>query len=317
MTTEVLVSKIWKALSRDRCLVDSGVDVYIVNALNSEANDNFMSFLEANNVLFHILDKYRDSGLSQQCLGRLSDLEERYKKLTDSVALLNELFDRDVVVHKTFRVGLRIPSDIDFLVPDFSEGLGRMSNRFGESRAIDESVPDASFYSNFCKLHMHGDIGWHGKRYLDVKKLFRGAKLFDCGGVQCLVPNYNDDLLINIAHIIFEELHVNLGELFHIKHLLANCDEVEILRCAEAYGWGDSCYRYLTFLKSQISRLESASSNSFVAEFPLQIPLTMVVKAFVEKRIFWEPVKKLPKVVRLLAGGHSFHDFYKAPESRD
>jgi len=47
---------------------------------------------------------------------------------------------------------------------------------------------------------------------------------------------------------------------------------------------------------------------------PKSFPRDHIVLAFLGKGVIFEPLRKLPKVIKVLMRGDSYGDFYQAPE---
>ncbi|MBI4152956.1 nucleotidyltransferase family protein [Candidatus Woesearchaeota archaeon] len=105
-------------------------------------------------------------------------------------------------------------------------GASRLLEKEGYVLYLPESIEKYKrMYTLFkagivTRIHLHREIAWHGLRILDKKPVFSRAKML---APSIFVPSPEDQLLIHVAHVTFENMEISdstarlIGNLAHNK----------------------------------------------------------------------------------------------------
>ena len=102
-------------------------------------------------------------------------------------------------------------------------------------------------HGQLTRIHLHREIAWHGLKVMDKKHIFAGAKEKSKG---IFVPSDEDQLLIHVAHVIFENWEIS----DYIKKLMVGLMQKDldwdyIRRRLQEYGWKGVFYYVLKCAK--------------------------------------------------------------------
>jgi thymidylate kinase len=97
------------------------------------------------------------------------------------------------------------------------------------------------------RIHLHREIAWHGLIVLDKNQVFLRARMLSSA---IKVPSPEDQLLIHVAHILFENFVINryAGYLIN-KLLLGKINFLYVNRILNEEGWQNSFYYVVTLVK--------------------------------------------------------------------
>jgi O-antigen/teichoic acid export membrane protein len=124
-------------------------------------------------------------------------------------------------------------------------------------------------------LHLHAAVSWFGVPVLPTKQLVTRANM---NGHGCLSPAPADRLRIWLAHAIFQNLSLNLSELFAVRELL----QPEVIKAARGHadreGWRAGFDGALAAAEATIDRLDLG----LPVALPVALPMPLSVRAGVE-----------------------------------
>ncbi|MFF9804057.1 hypothetical protein ACF1G5_02820 [Streptomyces coeruleorubidus] len=116
--------------------------------------------------------------------------------------------------------------------------------------------------------HLHSAVSWFGVPVLSTRRLFDRA---DSDGGAWLVPRPSDELRIWLAHGLFQNLSLDLSELFAVRSLLAPDVVAEARREAAREGWLAGSDRALAVAVGAMRRLDEGT--------PVRLPVPLPVGA--------------------------------------
>jgi len=290
--------------------------------------DKLLSIAKENNLLYLVANFINEKHINDLNVSTKKRVEKivfngknDIQRIRDAVRFLNVKCSFDFVLHKTYRGYDRIPSDLDFIVDDFDSSLTELTKHCGSSVHQDKSVPDANFHhKNGIKLHLHKRVGWLGERYMDDDLYFNDIRKVIFNGVEVNIPGYDADYLIHLAHMNFEPLHFTLSDLAYLHSIWKLVDHDFCKTQSKKYHWLRSFnrterllnqYRFAFFDSSDI-----VSDFDFIPIMPKTFSRAHMILSFLEKGIIMEPLKKFPKVLKVLFSGDSYKGFYTPPENK-
>jgi hypothetical protein len=262
---------------------------------------------------------YYDSLMTFVC-----SCEEKIEKLSKITQAVTDCLDYYIIV-KTFRGYDVIPNDIDILVPEISEAVQKLKNKF-ETRLLDYEPNHLMVLIDEQKVHLHERISWADSAFLDNELINKSPRIARLWNVDVRIPNVNADFLIYIAHIDFEPLHFTLSDLIYLSKIAPLLDWNVIFSQAEKYHWIRTLTQTMCLLDSFHHTLygqfcpftklnlphKSCTANSM--EMPKSLPRRLILNAFLEKQAFSYLTKKVTKSIQVIATGETYNNFYKPPE---
>jgi hypothetical protein len=299
-------------------------EVNIAKLLRLSARNNFGYY--TSKILY---EKYGDK-LSESIRSKLGKIivqcETLLSDLHNTGAVLDSCLD-DYILHKTYRGYSRIPSDIDTLVPDLDAASDKLQSR---GMKIKEYEGHAIMLvdNNGVKVHLHKEIFWANSIFFDKEFIFRNFRTVNIWGLHAKIPGYTADFLIHLAHINFEPLHFTLSDFLYLCKIAPFVNWETLLRQVEKYNWEQSFMHTLSLICKYERALyapphpfdsitkKHVSKNDAVIVFPKNLPRTMIVLGFFEKKAFSYLLSKLSKAVQILATGDTYQSYYQPPEFR-
>ena len=299
--------------------------------------DRLLILASDNNLLFYTVKTMLGSFRNQltfnttQLLVRISDRgDKRFEQLKDTIKTLNAVLD-EYVLFKTCRAYPRIPTDIDIIVPDYGEAVNKLVRMGMVCVERFESTKEAMVLDskNMMKIHVHTKVGWHNARYFDDNILWNNQTSANFLGEQVTVPSSDIDLLIHLAHINFETLHIRLSDLVHFYALNEPDILHEGLLQARKHSWEQSFTRSITifndihtsllFSEKMIDFEHLNDRNIFPIpslSFPFSLPRLHIIGSFLEKRLFNAFINSFSKSLRVLVTGETYKSYYISPEQK-
>jgi hypothetical protein len=290
------------------------------NKLFNLAKENNLLYLVAN----FIHEKHTNdlnSSTKKKVEHIVSNGKKDIQNIREAVKFLNNNCSFNFVLHKTYRGYDRIPSDLDFIVDDFDGARIELVKYCGSSVHEDKSVPDANFHDkNGVKLHLHKRVGWLGERYMDDDLYHREIRKVIFNDVEVNIPDYNADYLIHLAHMNFEPLHFTLSDLAYLHSIWKFVDHDFCKEQSKKYHWFRSFNRTEKLLNEYrlafFDRSDVVKDFDFIPIMPKTFSRIHMILTFLEKGIIMEPLKKFPKVFKVLVSGNSYKGFYTPPENK-
>ncbi len=121
-------------------------------------------------------------------------------------------------------------------------------------------------------LHLHRKISWYGIVFLDPKYVFNKVQRKND---LVVIPSDENQLIIHVAHILFENFKVKRHEYEIISSLLSkNLDWIYINSVLSKYGWKSPFYKF--------SKLFKKIDNKEII-FPYKVNKNLILKSYVSK----------------------------------
>jgi hypothetical protein len=124
-------------------------------------------------------------------------------------------------------------------------------------------------------LHLHAAVSWFGVPVLPTKQLVTRANM---NGHGCLSPAPADRLRIWLAHALFQNLSLDLSELFAVRELL----QPGVIKAAHGHadreGWRAGFDGALAAAEATINRLDLG----LPVAVPMALPMPLSIRAGVE-----------------------------------
>lgn len=87
-------------------------------------------------------------------------------------------------------------------------------------------------------FHLHTAVSWNGIRYLDLEQLWQRRTTVTVDGIELFTPDATDELIILLAHALFENKYVTLHELIYLHNLCQQgVDWERVWQTAVRFHW--------------------------------------------------------------------------------
>lgn len=136
-------------------------------------------------------------------------------------------------------------------------------------------------------VHLHPGVTWNGVPYFDQPSLWRRSTRSADGPWLELAPE--DDVLVNLAHNLFENYEVSLGDALYFKRLMETYafDPEDLERIAAANGWRygfQQAYRQMRTLVSAWTHVEPTGAlPANLLDYPYQIQMPVLARTFSQR----------------------------------
>jgi len=221
--------------------------------------------------------------------GRLAGAyPEQLQCVSAKVKIGNVLFERNLeqvggrlhrdgipsVLIKAELPGMSVSRDFDLVVRErqWEQAIGALSGWYvhREEDRFERSTK-ARFYPPVGPgVHLHAGVSWFGVPVLPADRLLGQATPDGRGWLR---PAPADNLLIWLAHALFQNLTFDLSELLAVRDLLKRDVISEARREAARQGWRGGFDGALATADSAIDRLDRGAALSFPVPLPLPLSL--------------------------------------------
>ena len=124
-------------------------------------------------------------------------------------------------------------------------------------------------------LHLHAGVSWFGVPVMSTGRLLSRARRGEHG---CLVPAPADELLILLAHALFQELALPLSALLAARERLAPPVVAAAREEASAEGWQSAFDGIMESVRTAIGRLD----RGLAVPLPVALPVALSLRAGAE-----------------------------------
>jgi len=119
---------------------------------------------------------------------------------------------------------------------------------------------------NGFPLHLHRMISWHGIEYIPFEEVKKNADNKMIEGHNLKIPSYKYETLIMIAHSLFENYHLTLGEFYHLESAFTKLDVKEIFELSKKFGLTEA----FNYVYEKVYRIHNTLfENDFVTNFSI------------------------------------------------
>lgn len=213
----------------------------------------------------------------------LAEEQRKAKQFRDTLHATAALLDRHGIDHIYIKFRKLYPyhdSNADVIVPaERWEQAVRLFKNAGYSPYIMFKEPDKVMFDKpgEVSVHLHPGVTWNGVSYFDTATLWSESIASTEGPWRELAPLH--DFLVNLAHNLFENYEVTLGEVLFFRQFLRtwsiDLDEAE--RIAADQGWDHGFRRAYGQMASLLDAWSDADRTGVVPGWLLNYPYRMPV----------------------------------------
>lgn len=252
--------------------------------LDSFSEDYFVELLVKNQVLQPSLNNLKNinSKKSISIKNKIKNiLEEDYitntEEKTKWVLEFFKKFDITCMLHK-FPYFSREQSDIDVLIPNDKESLVLQELKKEDFKPIafepfKTAMSRKEGKSKFT-IHVHTKIKWESE-FISTQDVWKRSQKIDLYGHQIQIPSFEDAVLIECAHAIFENRVIRFCDLFQFLNLIKNkIDWDQVLSRLIQYNFPAVGFLYLTIMNNIIDDFFSKKPipEDFLLELKTKLP---------------------------------------------
>jgi hypothetical protein len=219
---------------------------------------------------------------------------ERYHRFQIALEETSDLFHKKAIPHIYIKFRKHYhyyDSNVDLLVEreQWRQAIALLEED-GYSGHVMFKEPDKIMFSKSertVSVHLHPGVTWNGVRYFDAQDLWENSRPSTEYPAQEMNESY--DFLINLAHNIFENYEISLGDILYFqRHLqsfpldFGQMEEVAA-RNGWRYGYQQSLAQVIQIIKAWDEAKESGKIPATLLDFPYPIGLPVLVGAFSER----------------------------------
>lgn len=150
--------------------------------------------------------------------------------------------------------------------------------------------PDKIMFSRAgqsVSVHLHPGVTWNGVPYFDIDDLWSHSYPSSDGPWRELTDDY--DYLINLAHNVFENYEISLGDMLYFRRFLRgnSLDEKRLESVATVNGWRRGFQQIHAQVKNLTTAWDQAERDGHLPQpllsYPYDIPFTSLVGSFGER----------------------------------
>lgn len=234
----------------------------------------FIEHCSKNRILPWVMEEYKLESTSAEFESIKHYLDNLETKVIKTLEFINSI-PTDKLIFKTYKDLKWIPfNDIDLIVLEKDTGkfLDYIKNKNGKISSTEPEKFDC-LVEGLLKIEPHKTVSWRGVNYIDPDFLWEHPLMVKMMGVPICIPNYEADLLIHVAQIIYENSFIRYNEYQYIHYLLSQNININLAsEHADKYGWGKQ-------FKNFISLINSGSKQ----HFPYFLPVIIILANYMSK----------------------------------
>lgn len=214
---------------------------------------NGVEYIFLRNLLTYF-SKNMPENATQYLNKALEICESHQEKVLKTLKVILSIFkDNNIeyIIFKTLAPFDYLPTDVDILVKKES---------FERTKVFLEQVYPKQ---NFERMHnsisitgrkdllpvdLHYEISWLNCHPIDEELIWKRRRKVDFMGEEVFVPSKEDEILILMAHSIFQHHYTTLGEFYYITKLADNVDLEYILEQVTKHNWRYSFQKLFSLL---------------------------------------------------------------------
>jgi hypothetical protein len=204
-----------------------------------QPGDKEMQIARKNHVGLEFISHY-PAAVSQQ-----TSEQEKYRAFQSAMEDTSMLLDRHGIAHiyiKFRKQYLYYDSNVDVIVgkEQWAQTCALLKEK-GYSGHVMFKEPDKIMFSKPeapVSIHLHPGVTWNGVQYFSIEELWENSLPSSDFAAREMTPPY--DFLINIAHNLFENYDLSLGDVLYFKRMVERHSIAAgpLEQAAIQNGWG-------------------------------------------------------------------------------
>lgn len=278
--------------------------------------------LKKNRVLYHILKILKENEYSLRN-PRLVDFikkgDDHYACMNRSLNELNALLGCDnFMVFKTYYYYRRLTADVDILVRDLESALQKLCKYGWTPGQIQQGTVDLR-KGGYLTIGLHQIISWDTPPLFDHALLWQNLRERNLAGVNVIIPSPEVDILSILAHIPFEKLYMDWGEMCYLYRTANEADLDMVFYQASRHHWGLTLQKLLTIFNNYYhaafgiaSPFESICSK----RVPIIRPILPYECSFMFAGLSLIEIRAWKKILGVLSDSKRISHFFKGRSER-
>jgi len=222
------------------------------------------NYLKKNRALYHVL-KENEAAIQGDpaLLASLKEGEEHFARLNRSLTEMNQILGvESYITYKTFFGYPRLTSDLDIIVRNISSAAAELKKTGWHAGPIQQGTLDVE-KEGALPVGLHERVGWDTPPIFDAELLWAGLRRKELLGHNVIIPSPEVDIMTILAHIPFEKLYLDWGEMCYLYATAKQADLPLIMAQAKKYHWERS-------LKGLLAILNAAHVAAFGSPSPFE-----------------------------------------------
>jgi len=236
----------------------------------------------------------------KRVVNELLNLHKQYFcRLNKSISGINKILGQNTyLVIKTISNYPHITKDIDIVVRDVSGSLDSFLEEGYRHTFQEPPYKQTVMKNGLISMTLHQRVAWGKVVPMNVDFLWENPRKIKFNGLDVQLPSVEADLLTLMAHVPFELLYFRLGDLLYMFKLSKQADWKKIIYQAKTNNWFGTLKNVVSIMNglhrsmyNEPSPIENMipSYRNVKTVFPFRYPLTLILKAHIEKRA-WEKI---------------------------
>jgi len=220
--------------------------------LSLDEEDYILKKASENRILYELCTKGKKAGIFKS----VSKIDQIIKegdfyleRLKATLKYINEEFTADKLVVKTNKIRRYITYDVDLLVRNpefFFNKLQIKAHPQGNIRKQTNLIG-----KDLLTIDLHCGFHWQGSEYLDLNTVWSHPRKVLIQGVTVLTPSREAEILINLAHFLFERRYLTILEFWYFfDEFKKGLDLKYIFDQAKNYQWMESLQMALAAMET-------------------------------------------------------------------
>ena len=299
-------------------------DVEELRKIIKLAKDNALVYqITKNNP--SLMSEVKDPDIERLIQDESATYENYLSRLKVSLSDANSILGEGAfLVIKTIYSYPRTTKDIDLLVTDVPASLNAFVAKGYRHSFTEPPYKETVIKKGGLSITLHQRVAWGKVIPTELKFIWESPRKIEFHGLSLLKPSAEADLATMLAHIPFELLYFNLGDVLYMFDLSKLADLPKIIAQAKVNDWGRTLQDIISMLNGlHMSMYGSPSPFEKViptrrdvkAEFPVPCPLWVILRAHVEKRA-WEKILSLRYYVKKRSSVPKYVETYPSAKKR-
>jgi len=281
------------------------LDLSKVKVQNLGELNKIIKLARDNGLVYHItqsdpsLLSQADLTIKQLIHDESATYELYLRKLRDTLRDINSILgERTFLLIKTIYTYPRVTKDVDIAVTNVSDALTSFLAKGYTHTFTEPPYKETVMKEGGLSTAIHERVAWKKVVPMEEKFLWEDPRNIVFHDLNLRLPSGEADLITMMAHIPFESVYFNLGDVLYMFNLSKKADWQKIIAQARANNWERTLQNIISILNGLHrsmygvpSPIESVvpAHRDVKADFPLPCPLWMILRAHIEKRA-WEKI---------------------------
>ncbi len=231
------------------------------------------NYLKKNRVLYHVLKKNEKAVLASGNAALQASLhagDEHFFRLNRSLSELNTLCGRDsYFTIKTYLGYERLTTDLDIVVKDLRACARALADAGWHCGPIQQGTMDLE-KDGALAIGLHEKVGWDTPPIFEPDLLWKNLREIQFVGETFYIPSPEVDILTILAHIPFEKLYLDWGEMCYLYKTAQVADLDFLMKQVREHHWRHS-FEILLSVMNLCHEMAYGTPSPFEKVYPKKV----------------------------------------------